>query len=120
MDQTRMAPGAKAPAAGRPGSGVGNVPFAKGIMSGNLGTNQPAPLARQSPGNRVMNSQTSGPPPPAQNGQPGAVPPGGPAAPPGGTMTINPEVYMQMMDAYFQAIMEAAEQPSFGLYGKNY
>jgi hypothetical protein len=104
--------GAKAPSAGRPGQGRGNVPFAPGVMSGNLGqqTNQ-APLARQVGGARVMNPQ-KGPPGPAQpqsGGPGGAAPP-----PPGNGSIIDPMFYMKLLDDYMRALFDSAQKPFGG------
>lgn len=114
MDQTRTLSGSGAPPAGKPGMGAGNVPFAPGVMSGQLGqATNPQQLARATapqPGSAMPGS----PPSPSGPGQPPA--PGG--GPMGGGI-INPQVYFQVMNAWMESLIKATESPgntTFGIY----
>lgn len=135
--ETRVLNGA-APAAGKPGMGAGNVPFAPGLMSGrNLGQNtNPTPLARQST-NASRAATPSAPPSPAPKGPvprpspPGqalGVPPqttapmgadaatGQPFTPPGlpGPTNPWPQIYMKVLDSWLKAILDSANKPLIG------
>lgn len=111
------APGAKAPGASRPGMGAGNVPFAPGVMSGNLGqqTNT-QPLARQVNQPQVAPAQA----PPASQ-PPGQVPPAGPQG--GGPMgpspqPINPMFYINFLNMFWSKLQESVQngEPIIGGY----
>lgn len=104
---TQQMPGAMAPRAAQPGRGMGNVPYARGMMSGNFGeknTGGPAPLRAS-----ALPGPASAPAPPSQQPQGGAP---GPAAPPPGmgappTPFLQPqflfEVYAAIMDSFLKA-----------------
>lgn len=116
MDRyTPTAPGTKAPSAPRPGTGSGNVPFAPGVISGNYGQGQPAPLARQMPqGPPPQQGEPSGPGIPQQGGPPGM---GGP--PMGGMpqmpmVTPWPQIYVTLLDAWMKGIMDSTSKPLIG------
>lgn len=103
-------PGARANPAGSPGMGSGNVPFAPGIMSGNLGGAGQAPLARQMSGPTVIN--IGGQAPSAQ--PPGQVPepaPPSPAAMAGPQMA---QFYAEFLQAYMQAMIADVSKPIVG------
>jgi hypothetical protein len=107
MDNTRVMNGAKAPAPAQPGQGGGNRPYAPGLISGkNLGQqNTQTPLARQTMGGRPMVAPAQPPPSPAPPGEaPQAAPPPGAAGP-----FVNPAMYMQILDEYMKALIDATQ-----------
>lgn len=107
MDNTRVMNGSKAPAPAQAGTGGGNRPYAPGLMSGNnLGQqNTQTPLARQTMGGRPMVAPAQ---PPAEAAPPGQAPP--PAAPPGQAGPfVNPAMYMQILDEYMKALIDATQ-----------
>jgi hypothetical protein len=110
---TPQTTGARSPAAPKPGTGAGNVPFAPGVMSGNYQSSLNPPLARQMP--QAPPSQQQGPPTSAPPGQaPEAAPP---QMPPGGGMggpTPWPMIYVTLLDGYMKAIMESVSKPLIG------
>ena len=115
MNQTRIinpGPGA-APNAPRPGSGAGNVPFAPGVMSGNLGQSaNPVPLARQSgPPAPPQTGSAPSPAPPGQPGMPGMPPMPAPMMQPQNPWPI---IWSQLLDAYLTALMESTKKPMIG------
>ena len=105
--------GARTGGAPNPGRGTGNVPFAPGVASGRFG---PAPQ----PG-----GQRPAPPPPQASSAPAPQPSGGPpspgAAPPGGgglglsspinSVTLQPQIYFELMGAIMSALIDAANAP---------
>jgi hypothetical protein len=110
MDNTSTMRGAKAPGPSTPGGGSGNVPFAPGLMSGrNLGqqTNQ-APLAREAGGGGgvTVNLPPQSAPPAGPQGQPPAA--AGPAGGGAGSV-LTPQVYMAVLDAYMNALLESTK-----------
>lgn len=113
---TANAPGsAKAPSAGQPGMGAGNVPHAPGMMSGNFGqqTNQ-QPMARQVPQPQVAPaSAPPAPQPPGQVPQPGVQP-----GMMGQVQPINPQFYVSFLNMFFSKLQESVQtgQPIFGGY----
>jgi hypothetical protein len=95
--------------------GGGNVPFAGGVMSGNLGQQTTPGMGRMNgPSGGVTINVGSGPPeekPPGQPGQPGqaAAGPGGmPPMPPQQPM-INPQAMMDVYNAYFASLIDAVK-----------
>ncbi len=110
MDTTNVMRGAKAPGPSSPGGGSGNVPFAPGLMSGrNLGQQtNPTPLARSSGGGGglTVNLNTQGPPPE----RPTTTPAGPmPQQQPQQSQTLTPQFYMQVLDAYMNALLESTK-----------
>lgn len=112
MSFTPSMAGGRANPAGSPGMGSGNVPFAPGVMSGNLGGGQP-PLARQTAGPTVINIGQQGPPP---EQAPGQVPQAGPQAPPQAAMAgpQMAELFINFLNAYMQALMNDTGKPIVG------
>jgi hypothetical protein len=119
MDRTNTlnSPAGAAPSAPQPGYGRGNVPFAPGIMSGNLGQQtNPQQLARATAPQRQM-AQPGMPPSAAPPGQ--GTPPGGPPGMGGmAGPVINPQVMIEFLNAYMNALMQAVQKQdtNFGLY----
>lgn len=105
--------GARAGGAPNPGRGTGNVPHAPGVMSGRFGP-QPQPGGPQRP---VPPPQASSVPTP----QPSGGPPSPAAAPPGGgglglqspinSVTLQPQIYFELMGAIMSALIDAANAP---------
>lgn len=107
--------GARAGGAPNPGRGTGNVPHAPGVASGRFGP-QPQPGGPQRP---------APPPPQASSAAPTPQPSGGPpspgAAPPGGgglglqspinSVTLQPQIYFELMGAVMSALIDAANAP---------
>lgn len=111
MPQTGQTPGARASRAGSPGGGAGNVPFAGGLISGNLGQ-QTSPQMGRVNGPITLNINSGGPPqekPPGRGTPPGPQGPGGPAMTPQMPM-INPQAMMDVYNAYFQALVTAVSE----------
>lgn len=101
MPQPMTMNGAKAPAAASPGSGTGNIPFAPGIMSGNLGQQHTsAPRAGEVAGSGMTLNI---------NQPPAAKPPVPAPAPQPQAPAIDPAMMMQVYDQYFRALMESVE-----------
>lgn len=107
---TQQMPGGGAPSAGVPGRGTGNVPYAKGMMSGNFGQRNPPAI----PGNKGFSQvePTPGPSSPASSSPPqqGGAPAGmGMAMGMAGQQTpfLQPqflfEVYAAIMNSFLQA-----------------
>ena len=97
------------------GNGAGNIPYARGIMSGN--TVQP-PLAREVTIKEEPIGQP-GQPAPAQSragGGGGSAAPSGPGAGMGQGGVFDPSIFLNMMESYVQALMRAA---SGGVGGQN-
>lgn len=94
--------GAKAPSASQPGMGTGNVPYAKGMMSGQFGAPAQPPQAPATP-----------PPPPGPASAPdqggGAPPAAAGAPPPSGNPFLQPTFYFEVMGSIMQALVSAAE-----------
>lgn len=110
FSQTPNMAGARANPAGNPGMGSGNVPFAPGVMSGQLGNTSPSPLARQMSGPTVINIGGGETPSPNQPGQvPQAQPQ--PSAMAGPQMA---EMYVQFLDAYMKALLADTGKPIVG------
>lgn len=108
--------GARAGGAPNPGRGTGNVPFAPGVVSGRFGPQPPAggpqrPAPPPPQASSVQAPQPSGGPP-----APGAAPPGGQ---PGGlglqspinSVTLQPQIYFELMGAIMSALIDAANAP---------
>jgi hypothetical protein len=133
-DRTRVLNGA-APAAGKPGMGAGNVPFAPGLMSGkNLGQQtNPTPLARQAiaPPRNATPQTAPAPAPKGQPPAPGRQQPQGPGmtapqgidaatgtpfTPPGMPGPTNPwpQIYYNLLESWLAAIVKSAEKPLIG------
>lgn len=113
MDNTPQMAGARANRPGNPGTGAGNVPFAGGVMSGNLGQQSNPAMGRMNgPSGGMTINVNSGPPPEKPPGPEAA--PGGPGGP-GGMMPpqqpmINPQAMMDVYNAYFKSLMDAVSQ----------
>jgi hypothetical protein len=112
MDQ--MA-GARAPGAASPSRGTGNIPYAKGMQSGNFG---PQPQRGGAPDHPPMAASPSGPPPqgsgppPGMGGSPSGPPPPGPGQ---ANPYLDPMFYFDVMAAIMSALVGAAEQDE-GMY----
>ena len=97
------------PSAAAPGRGVGNIPFAKGMMSGQFGSRVASiqPRAQTEP----MPGMTSPQGPQAPPG-PGGPPPPMTAPPPGPGMQspfLDPSFYFDVMSSIMMALVSAAE-----------
>lgn len=111
MERTPSMAGARANPAGNPGMGSGNVPFAPGVMSGNLGTNSPAPLARQMTGSTVINIGGQGEAPSAN--PPGQVPQPAPQQPSmAGPMMA--QFFAEFLQAYMASLLRDVSKPIVG------
>src|SRR5215470_12544322 len=102
---TQQLSGGGVPRAGMPGRGVGNVPFAPGMVSGSLG---PPPPTQGAPGPPMPPGPPGpGSPPPA----PGS-PPGGPQPNPamgGGLFGFDPAYWAQMVSTLMMAYTRAGQ-----------
>ena len=97
--------GAKAPSAAQPGRGTGNIPYAKGMMSGQFGPQTTAPATPPTP------QPAPGPASPPAAGPPGTGgPPPSMAAPPAGSGNpfLSPEFYFEVMGSIMMALTNAA------------
>lgn len=106
----------RAPAAARPGGGTGNIPYAKGLMSGAFGAitsrgpertapNEPIPGGASPPASAAPSG--GGPPSPMGGPPMGGVPQG-----PGQTNpTLDPTFYFDIQGMIMMALIQAAESP---------
>jgi hypothetical protein len=113
-------PGGGAPRAGQPGMGVGNIPYAKGMMSGNFGQKN-APAARPDARGFSQIEPEPAPSPPSQ-----ARPGGGmPTPPPGSGMAgmmagqtpfLQPQFLFDIYAIIMSSFLQAAEgdAPAWG------
>lgn len=103
--QAQQLPGGGAPRAAQPGRGVGNVPYARGMMSGNFGERNPAgppPIratALPGPASPAAPQQ----PQPPDMGQGPAVPTGAP------TPFLQPQFLFEVYAAIMTSFLQAAE-----------
>lgn len=114
MDNTPQMAGARASRPGNPGSGSGNVPFAGGVMSGNLGQQNSPQMGRMngpSGGGMTINVNPAAPPPEKPPGPENA--PGGPGGM-GGMMPpqqmINPQAMMDVYNSFFASLVQAVKE----------
>ena len=103
--------GGGAPNAPRPGTGMGNVPFAKGMMSGQFG---PPPGRSASPPSAPPVSPPSGeqrPGAPSPPGGPGGAGPAGPPPPGPGQQNpyLDPLFYFDILGALMAALVDASK-----------
>ena len=105
--------GAKAPSAAQPGRGIGNIPYAKGMASGQFGSRVAAIQSGQ------PTEPVPGPASPPAQGPPasgGAPPPMGPPPNLGArSPVLDPMFYFDFMATYVQALLNAANSPG-GFY----
>src|SRR5262245_60668673 len=102
---TQQLAGGGAPRAGMPGRGVGNVPFAPGMVSGSLGPPSPAP----SPGPPGP-AMPPGPPGPGSSPLASGPSPAGPQPNPGmggGLFGFDPAYWAQMVSTLMMAYTRA-------------
>ena len=105
--------GAKAPAAASPGMGTGNIPYAKGMMSGQFGPQPSAPSRQAPPQPAPAPAQPSAAGPPGNGGPPPPM-----AAPPAGSGNpfLQPDYYFEVMGSIMMALTSAAEAPDGFFY----
>lgn len=107
--------GAMAPAAGMPGRGTGNIPYAKGMQSGQFG---PQPGAAPS---APAGAAPGAPSPPAPPAQPSGGPPPSSGAPPMDPAQgqqnpfFSPTFYFDIMGSIMSALVSASES-DVGVY----
>lgn len=101
-------PGAKAPSAAQPGRGIGNIPYAGGMASGQFGARLAAIQPRRDEPMPAAGAPIPPPQPPPSGGPPSppAAPPG-PMAPPQSPY-LNPMFYFNVMGSYLEALHKAA------------
>jgi hypothetical protein len=107
--------GTMAPAAGLPGRGTGNIPYAKGMQTGQFG---PQPGAAPSPPAGAAPGAPSPPAPPTQSrgGPPSSS--GAPPIPQGPGQSnpfMNPMFYFDVMGSIMSALVSASES-DVGVY----
>ena len=109
-----MPGGGGAPSAPRPGTGMGNVPYAKGMISGQFGpppgrsSAQPSPPQVSAPSGEQRPGGPSAP-----GGPPGGAPAGPPPPGPGQQNPyLDPMFYFDVMGSLMGALMDAAESDS--------
>ena len=102
--------GAMAPSAGLPGRGTGNIPYAKGMQSGQFGPRPSGPPA--APPTEAMAGAGSAPAPPSPSTG-GPPPPSGappvPAGPGQSSPFLDPMFYFDVMGSIMGALVSAAE-----------
>ncbi len=106
--------GARAPSAGAPGRGLGNVPYAKGMVSGQFGSI--SPQARPPAMDEPMPGMGSAPAPPSPGPAGGDAPPA--PVPPGPGQAnpyLDPMFYFDVMAAIMAALTSAADSDT-GFY----
>jgi hypothetical protein len=105
--------GARAGGAPNPGRGTGNVPHAPGVASGRFGPQPPS--GQPSPAQPPVIQASSAPAPPPSGGppSPGAAPPSGGLGlqSPINSVTLQPQIYFELMGAIMSALIDAANAP---------